>query len=156
MLDAIWTSYPALVEHAKEASCKSSAHQAICSNADNIESPQFVHSLAVLQDALKKVGILSKALQSQDCTLTKAYVLVNRVVWALKNQKEGQGDCFKLCETSLFEENEFMGVSLESSRNAYLNTEQFLQALIDNMVSRLESTVASGSRHDSDKQKLKQ
>ena len=36
-----------------------------------------------------------------------------------------------------------------------MNREAFLQALIDNVASRLESTVASEARHGSDKDKLR-
>ena len=36
-----------------------------------------------------------------------------------------------------------------------MNREAFLQALIDNVASHLESTVASGARHESDKDELR-
>ena len=41
-------------------------------------------------------------------------------------------------------------------KGAFLNKDLFLQALIDNMESRLEGTVASGSRLESDKTLLKE
>ena len=36
-----------------------------------------------------------------------------------------------------------------------MNREAFFQALIDNVASRLEGTVASGARHESDKDELR-
>ena len=155
-LDAIWENYPALVQHAEAVSCSTSPHKLTYKGMLKVlQSPQFLHSLAVLRDSLKEVSILSEALQKENCSLPMAYARVNSLVKALKAQKEQVvGPSFKEFEEREIDD-EFKGVKLVS-KGVYLDRSRFLQALIDNMQSRLEGTVASGTRHESDRANLQQ
>ena len=58
-IDAIWRSHRALVEHMQTNSTSSTTYLGMLKI---ITSQQFVHSLAVLHDALKEIGIASEAL----------------------------------------------------------------------------------------------
>lgn len=63
-LEAVWTSYAALHSHSFESnSSPSTKHQASYTGIRKVlESQEFVHSLAVMLDALKEVSTLSKTL----------------------------------------------------------------------------------------------
>ena len=158
-VEAIWSNcsglYPALVSHCKESSdqgSSSSTHQGMLST---IQSTEIIHSLAALHDVLKEICIVSEAVQVQDCNLTLAYKLISRLTRALKSQTEGRGDCFEEYQSSV-DLKEFKGVKLTSqSRIRKMNREAFFQALIDNVASRLEGTVASGARRERDNGELR-
>lgn len=140
-LQAIWQSYPALYNHCKNSdSAKSVKHGAtykgLCAALGSFE---LVHSIAVLLDALEELGQLSLALQDDSCTLSRAYQLTNRTIRALSTQKEGAGLRFKEYEAAC-NESVFKGVPL-TKRGHFLNRNAFLQALIDNLQSRLSNNV---------------
>ena len=50
----------------------------------------------------------------------------------------------------------FKDVELHTTRTEYLNKSMFLQALIDNIGSRMEGTIASGARREGDKAELQE
>lgn len=150
-LSAVWSSYAALYAHSCSSdSAMSKKHQASYSGIKNaLASKELLHSLAVMLDALKEVSTLSKTLQGDNCSLSDAYRLLKRTIRALKSQKDGHGDFFQeymTCEQS----GEFRGIKL-SSKGKFLNKESFIQALIDNLSSRLNENVSiSGSSGLSD------
>lgn len=146
---AVWKSYPALHMHARDSdSAQTSKHKATYNGILSVlESPQFVHNLAVMLDALESVSNLSKILQGEYCSLGMAYKNVTRCIRDLKLQKEGErGDYFQIYSDSETE-GFFKGIELHSNRNAYLSKSAFLQALIDNLESRLYDQVGFAS-HD--------
>ena len=123
-----------------------------------LQSPQFVHSLAILHDSLKEVALVSESsLQSETCNLPRAYSRLNTLIRALKPQKgqNGVGSCYSKFKSENDEFWSFCGIALEP-RGTFLNKNLFLQSLGDNMESRLEGAVASGARHDADKALLKE
>ena len=81
-LCAVWKSYPALYHHCMYSdSSKQSKHKSTSTGMANVlKSPQFVHSLAVLLDALESISKLSLALQSETCSLGEAYSKVKRAI----------------------------------------------------------------------------
>jgi hypothetical protein len=70
-----------------------------------LESIEFLHSLAVLLDALYELSNLSQGLQQEQVTLGKAYQMLTRTIQALTNQKSGSGDYYELYCTAAEAEN---------------------------------------------------
>lgn len=144
-VNAIWRNYSALCEHFLQCSenpAKKPNHSMYSGLLTTMKSSSFVHSLAVLRDALHEISILSQHLQSNDTGLVVAYRRMKQAIQALKNQKqEITGESYQEYETS---EGEFKGIKLGEGRAPMmLNRSQFLQTLIDNISSRLDCTVAS-------------
>lgn len=140
-LCAVWKSYAALYEFSKNSdTAKSQKHKSTFAGIQaQLESSQLVHNLAVMLDALEAVSDLSKALQSEKCDLGKAYKTVKRTIRILERQKSGEmGDYYQVYEEC---EESFKGVPLRSTRAVSINKSAFLQALIDNLNSRLYSNV---------------
>ena len=54
------------------------------------------------------------------------------------------------------DERKLKDVELHITRTEYLNKSMFLLALIDNISSRMEGTIASGARRESDKAELQE
>ena len=149
-LCAVWKSYPALYHHCMYSdSSKQSKHKSTYTGMANVlKSPQFVHSLAVLLDALESISKLSLALQSETCSLGEAYSKVKRAIRCLELQKEGElGEYYKEYEDC---EGSFKGVELSDGRNQYLNKSAFLQALIDNLNARLHNNVGIDNKEFQD------
>lgn len=149
-LSAVWGNYKALYAHftaSSTNSSKTSTQRASFKGlANTLSSKQFVVGLSILTDALDEVSNLSLALQRDAIQLDIAYKIMERTIRALKQQKEGSlGDCYKELAESGFEV--LKGVELHDELRApMLNKKEFLQALIDNLSSRLECTVASNRR----------
>lgn len=139
---AVWKSYAALHKHSTDSdSAKSPKHKATYLGMKNVlESKQFAHSLAVMLDALSAVSELSQALQKESCSLAKAYQLMHRTIRHLKLQKENKmGEFWQTydhCDGVLF------GVILRD-KGTFLNKNAFLQALIDNISSRLSNNLST-------------
>jgi hypothetical protein len=113
---------------------------------NTLSSEAFVHCLAVLYDALSEISILSQHLQANDTDLMKAYSKVKESIRALKNQKSGSaGGAY---EELVSGDGTFRGVELVHTVKAVspIDRKQFLQALIDNLTSRLDCTVASNRK----------
>lgn len=149
-LNAIWRSYPALFKHCTEShSSKQAKYKSMYRGLKLVlESKQFVHTLAVMLDALECLSVLSKALQSENICMGKAYKLVKRTIRILENQKNGiMGDSFKLYNDCIAGEGVFKGVAL-NNRGSFLRKEAFLQALIDNLNARLYDNIAMKSHED--------
>lgn len=142
-LEAVWISYAALHSHSYESdSSQSAKHKATYAGIrTTLESKEFVHSLAVMLDALKEVSTLSKTLQSESCTLTKAYQLLKRTVRVLMTQKEGTGAYYQQYLQAI-ESGYFKGVRL-ASKGRQLDQKAFIQALVDNLSSRLDNNVSN-------------
>jgi hypothetical protein len=124
-----------------------SKHKSMCEGLKNIlASDGFVHNLAVMLDALEAISDLSKSLQRENCSLGEAYGMVTRTIRDLRLQKsDAKGHyCFLYEEASAG--GEFRGVTLDGNRHSMLNKSAFLQALIDNLNSRLY-TQAGFSNH---------
>lgn len=139
---AVWKSYRALYAHSCESiSAGKPKHKSTFSGLKTtFESKEFVHSLAVMLDALKELSILSKTLQGESCSLTDAFKLLKRTIRALKNQKDGHGDFYKeylICMNS----GTFRDIQL-GSKGTFLNKDAFLQALVDNLTSRMNRNVS--------------
>lgn len=141
---AIWQSYPALVEFCTNSdTSKTSKHKAVCCGmAAVLQSTQFVHSLATLLDSLECVSLLSQELQGETTNLVTAYKILSRTIRILKNQQKGEmGDYFEKYEQC---EGTFKGVVL-NDKGSFLNKSAFLQALIDNLGSRLYDNLSTDS-----------
>ena len=141
-LQAVWKSYAVLFEHFSiSSSAQGGKHKAVYTGLKaNLQSYEFVHSLAVMLDALEEVSYLSSALQDKSCSLSKVFQLTKRTIRALKNQKEGSGLRFKEYDDACTEES-FKNVPLVH-KGSFLNKNAFLQALIDNLTNRLYTNVS--------------
>lgn len=152
-LIAVWKSYAALYKHSTNSeSSKSAKHKATYVGiANTLNSPQFVHNLAVMLDALEPISDLSKQLQDENCSLGVAYKYTKRAIRTLELQKKGEiGDYFEKYESC---DGVFKGVELAGgSRTPYLNKSAFLQALVDNLSQRLYANV--GFQDDADFSKI--
>ena len=144
-LSAVWQSYPALHSFfSTSAFSQTSKHRAVSSGLKStLAAPEFVHSLAVLLDALEEVSNLSLTLQAESCSLSKAYRIIKRTIRALQQQKEGAGPRFKEFEQALAA-GAFKGVSFKP-KGTMLNRNAFLQALVDNLSGRLFSDVSQNN-----------
>ena len=139
---AIWSSYNTLYAHSSESSSlpgngkhKSTYHGI----RQALQFKELLHSPAVMLDALKEVSKLSKALQADNCSLSKTYQLLRGTIKALQNQKEGHGSYFQeyLCAETA---GNFRGIKL-LPRESMLCKEAFLQAIIDNLSTRFDENV---------------
>jgi hypothetical protein len=151
-LQAIWKNYPALHKHFEQCSVdpsKKSNHSMFKGLLNTLSSASFVHSLAILLDALSEVAMFSQYLQKDDATLASSYGVLRQTIRALRNQKEGlAGDA----SIELGDGKTFRGVEIKADSKPQLNKSQFLQALMDNLSSRLECTVASNRSATADSQ----
>lgn len=149
-LSAVWGGFKALHSHflsGSTASKKSSTQRATYKGlATTLSSKHFVIGLAILTDALEEVSHLSVALQKESVQIDRAYTLLERTIRALEQQKDGEGgDCYQELEKGDMEV--LKGVPLhDGTRTPVINKNQFLQALIDNLSSRLDCTVASNRK----------
>lgn len=109
-----WRSYAAIHDHAVNSdSAKSWKHRATSAGLKaNLESPECIHSWAVMPDALEKVSVLSEALKS---VVSRAYQLLKRTIRALTTckHKSGSGVHFQKYKKSVAF-NTFKGIKLNA------------------------------------------
>ena len=137
---AVWKSYAAIYKHSTDSdSAHTAKHRAVYSGIKSVlEWKQFAHSLAVMLDALGAVSELWQALESESCSLAKAYELINRTLRHLKMQKEGT--ISEYYEKYWDCDGVFFGIVLKET-GTYLNKNAFVQALIDNIKWRLSKNL---------------
>uniref|UniRef100_UPI00358F1FC4 E3 SUMO-protein ligase KIAA1586-like n=1 Tax=Myxine glutinosa TaxID=7769 RepID=UPI00358F1FC4 len=156
-LRALWNNYKVLHKHFTDESNtgKSNTETATYSGLKaTLETDAFIHSLAVMLDAISEISELSLILQSESTTIVKAYQAVKRTIRALAQQKDQDGEN-ELSERTDYpyytqyvkamQEDSFKGVMIQEGRRRQpkLNKNAFLQSSIDNLSSRLECNVAS-------------
>ena len=119
-VDAVWTSYTALHTHFSRNSASGSHASEYKGLLRVLESWEFVHSLAVLHDALSELSLLSKFLQRESCTFTEAYDALDDCIEAVRQQKQGKGSKYTEVSQSVC----FNGIEL-GSRGSPLDREAF-------------------------------
>ena len=142
-VSALWHNYPALYEHFKQASVctdmKQADRQQFKGLAEKLSTRNFVEDLALLKDCLGQLSILSETLQSKDMNILDANRHVKWTVNALVKIKQSM-DKYRFSETTT-KDPVFKGVKLHEyeSRSGYVsfNKLQFMQAIIDNLSSRM-------------------
>ena len=154
-LYAVWNNFPALYHHFANActdQTKTSTQRATYSGLKTtLASKSFVYGLAIMLDALEEIADLSVALQRESVKFSEAYNILERCIRALNLQKSGKlGNAYKMLQSG--DGDILKGVPLVSSRTSVLNKSEFLQALIDNLNSRLNCYVASNRRGQSEDQ----
>ena len=156
-LQAVWNNYEALHKHFTDESNTGKANAETATYRGlkaTLETDAFIHALTVMLDAISEISELSLVLQSESTTIVKAYQALKRTIRALAQQKDQDGDN-ELSERTYYphfrqyiaamQDNCFKGVTIQQGRRRQpkLDKNAFLQALIDNLLSRLECNVAS-------------
>lgn len=134
-LNAIWQSYPALATHFERN--KASATYAGLHKI--LTSKTFVMNLSLMLDAFSEIGTLSLVFQNDQTNLSVAFSHTKRCIRALKKLKSKElGEKLQLAEQSI-ELKVHMGIDLtDNPKVVRINHNQFYQALVDNIESRME------------------
>lgn len=138
---AVWTSFTALVRHFEKASnddqrnyTERQTYRGLC---DRLKSPEFLCDLGLMYDTLHELFIVSAELQAQTMTLLRADLLVNRAIRVLASFKTQPGEKLSAALEAK-DHGIFKDVHLKSNpKIKFINTEEFLQSLIDSLQKRL-------------------
>lgn len=138
---AVWTSFTALARHFEKASnddqrtcTERQTYRGLC---DRLKSPEFLCDLGLMYDTLHELSIVSEELQAQTMTLLRADLLVKRAIRVLTSFKTQPGEKLSAALEAK-DHGTFKDVHLKSNpKMKSINTEEFLQRLIDSLQKRL-------------------
>jgi Domain of unknown function (DUF4371) len=157
-VSAVHRSYAALHRHFVSASTDvnrdSKARQTFLGLAKTLASENFVLNLGLMRDSLRELANVSESLQADGVTMQRAYQVISRTIRALEAMKD--------CNTFHIQEAEdavkqrcYQSVAIDRSTDARgqrqpaIDRRRFLQSLVDNLRSRLYTTIASKTSSDS-------
>lgn len=145
---AVWSSFPSLYRHFRESSkddSRSAKERAkYLGLAERISSKEFVLNLGLLFDALTELAQLSTALQKNDIAIPSAHNSILRCIQVFQARKEKPG-IYSVEAHEGVEKGCFKNVELHDGRkcNKIIDAAQFYQGLVDNMRTRLFTTVST-------------
>ena len=142
---ALWNDYPALYVHFKklseDMSIKPTERATYLGIVKKLSTREFVEDVAIVKDCLAQLSLLSEALQKQQISLIEANRHLKWTLNALFRIKEAIHEGKYTFQATTGDHAAFKGVSLEAflSRGGYVSFDrkQFIQALIDNINSRM-------------------
>lgn len=150
-VSAVHRNYSALYAHftsaAVDYSRDSSQRRMYRGLADSLASEQFILNLGLMMDALEELTNVSEALQRDDVTLVRAYQVINRTIRALSQMKtesrEHVEEAVNGVERQLYRNVSVIRAGGSGRKQAAVDRMQFLQSLVDNLSSRLFTTIAA-------------
>ena len=142
---ALWCSFPALHEHfstlAKDDSIDSVKRATYNGIAKQLATKEFIEDVALLNDCLGQISILSESLQKSDISVVEANRYLKYTINSLEKIKVSISKGKYSFDQTVGSDVVFKGVPLGNyqSRGSYcsFNKPQLLQALIDNIKARM-------------------
>ena len=123
---------------------------------NTLRSDEFILNLGLMMDSLSELTRISEALQSDDVTLPRAYQIISRTVRAFEKMKDEpamyvaesligvDSRCYRNVDVDVDSHNKASASKRASTRNqSAINRNQFIQSMINNLESRLHTTIAS-------------
>ena len=157
-VSAVHQSYAALHSHFVSASTDvnrdSKVRQTSLGLAKTLASENFVLNLGLMMDSLRELANVSESLQADGVTLHRAYQVVSRTIRALEAMKDLNTFHIQEAEDAVKQQC-YQSVVIHRSTDARgqrqpaIDRRRFLQSLVDNLRSRLYTTVASKTSSDS-------
>lgn len=137
----VWKMYEGLCNHFSNASSdpnKDSKTRAKYSGLrKRLASPEFLLDLGLMCDCLNELSVLSNILQKRSLTLIQAHQHINRSIRVLTSFKDLKGE-YLTKATNATNNINFKNITLEkNSKLIYINQNQFLTSLVDNLKARL-------------------
>lgn len=137
---AIWQNYEALYKHfdaESKVESRIATQKAKCKRIRlAMSSTSFVLNLGLLYDVLRELGDLSLDLQKRDSNLVSADKAIRRYISVLISMKDNPKEC-TIAARAAADSKSFRGVSLLQRKIIEIDYKQLIQALIDNLSSRL-------------------
>jgi hypothetical protein len=140
---AVWVSYAALYKHfssaADDTSLDSKDRAQFKGLAAKLSSSTFLLNLALMYDALEELSELSESLQADSISVYKGHRLITRQIEIFSSRKCNGGERYDLAKQAVAD-GTFNEVPISQSKricDKEINPQQFYQALVDSMSSRL-------------------
>lgn len=143
---AIWSNYPALVQHFENAAVNSNRTTKERSKYSGLKlyitNKSFVLNTGMLLDALIELESLSLELQKRSTNIQKAHKLLEMKYRVFDSMRATAGEytevASKACEDEMFK-----GVSLHKGRVAQIDQNKFFECLCENLKKRMYTTSVS-------------
>lgn len=137
---AVWKNYPALARlfqiESENSANSDKVRKKFLGLLKYLSNASFVHDLACMKDVLRELQSLSLKLQKRETTIVQSYHHVKQTTEILNAMKSQGGKSAAKAQQGL-SVGVFKGVNIVGDRAGKINSQQFYQAVVDNLTARM-------------------